>query len=294
MLEARCESTKTMLDAEAEILRIMAEAERLKSNIWTHARGLKFTSQPLPGNNVADRLLDQPLFTGEPSTYIIASERRSGSHLLASLLRNSRQAGIPLEYFHRRHWDEWRLARGSGASNNQTLYKLLITTRTTPNGIFSFKAHWDQFTFFSSLGLEHFARRAKFIRISRRDKLAQAISLAIARQTGSWSYEQGVKKKPIYSRKAIQSALLHIARQSFLWSQYLDCNCIQFHQVYYEDICNDRYVTMKKLCEYLEIEWNRETSETTAIQRTSINAEWKNAYQNDVGESPVSPLNIRF
>jgi LPS sulfotransferase NodH len=283
-----------LLDIENAFARIRAEAEGLKSTIIVHARNYKLTSNSLPSSNVADRLLDQPAFLEKPLTYIIASERRSGSHLLASLLRNSQQAGVPLEYFHGRHWEEWRVSRGKAASSNDYLYELLMRYRTTPNGIFSFKAHWDQYAFFSSIGLEHYSRGAKFIKINRRDKLAQAVSLAIARQTKAWSYEQRIRNKPKYSFKAIQSALLQITKESLLWTRYLECNCIKFHEVFYEDICADRDATMQDLCKFLGIKWESRINESTKLQRTNLNLEWQNVYQEEASKSPMSALSLDF
>lgn len=282
-----------MQDAETAFLRIQEELESLKLIIKSREKRPGLGCSVSPGINVASRFLDRPTFLGETSTWIIASEKRSGSHLLASLLRSTQQAGVPFEYFHKRHWKEWRLERGKPSSSEKALYLSLIKHRTTANGLFSFKAHWDQFAFFSSLGLEHYARSAKFIRIRRKDILAQAVSLAIAKQTGAWSYDQTIRKQPRYSFQAVKSAILCISRESFMWTTYLTSNCIQSYDIWYEDICENRYSTMRRLCEFMGIEWRAGLSESTKIQRTAVNLEWMEAYRNDARKYsvPASKIN---
>lgn len=282
-----------MQDVETAFLRIKEELKSLKSIIRSREGRSSLGCSISPGTNVANRLLDQPTFLGETSIWIIASEKRSGSHMLASLLRSTQQAGVPFEYFHKRHWKEWRLERGKPSSSEEALYLSLIKHRTTPNGLFSFKAHWDQFAFFSSLGLEHYARSAKFIRIRRKDMLAQAVSLAIAKQTGAWSYDQTIRKQPRYSFEAVKSAMLYLSRESFKWTAYLASNCIQSYDIWYEDICENQYSAMWQLCNFMGIEWRTGLSESTRIQRTAINLEWMEAYRNDARKysMPASEIN---
>ena len=227
---------------------------------------------------------DLPLFLGNPSIYIIASERRSGSHFLASLLLSSGQAGVPLEYFHARHWEE-RLA-WSGAPSADTFCQL-IQCRTSSNGVFGVKAHWAQYAYACRLGLEAVLRQSKFVRITRRDILAQAISLVIAQQSGSWICEQATTAQPIYSMTSIRNAILSLQAEKKHWERYLALNSIQHITLEYEDLCRDGQAQVRGVCEHLGIRACPRIQSLLKVQRGRINEEWRQRYKEDSASNPV-------
>jgi LPS sulfotransferase NodH len=219
---------------------------------------------------------DQAQYRSPPNIYVIASQRRSGSHYLASLLRATGKAGVPLEYFHRAHWKKW-LGR-TGQRNPPAIFRIICRYRTTPNGIFGVKAHWDQFKYACHLRLEQHFRSAKFIQITRDDTLSQAISLVIATQTASWASYQRSKADPEYSYERIEQAIITLARERSSWDKFFAITSINPHSISYEDLCSERDAVMDGVCNYLGIKWCRSLHSPLLVQRSAINNEWKRRF----------------
>ncbi|MDZ4736497.1 MAG: Stf0 family sulfotransferase [Rhodospirillaceae bacterium] len=136
------------------------------------------------------RVSDKFDSTGHPvrQSYIILAEIRSGSSLLSDMLQR-RGAGIPIEYFksHYRLDIVARINRGRPISFSE-YSDALRSLRTTENGYFGIKCTSHQFLRLESeCSLQGFLENFDHIIVlSRRNKLAQAISAMRAQQTGAW------------------------------------------------------------------------------------------------------------
>lgn len=219
---------------------------------------------------------DVERYNGVPQVYVIASQPRSGSHYLAQLLRSTGEAGVPLEYFHHDHWKRW--AKRCQRSNPLAVYRLLCQLRTTPNGVFGFKAHWKQFQWACTLRLEKELIGAKFIEISRDDLLGQAISLVIASQTGAWIFEHEVQRRPEYSFAAIERAIDRLIVERGNWSRFFALTGIEPLRVSYEQLCSERDATMQRVCLHLGIQWVEPDSVEMHIQRTELSDLWRQRF----------------
>src|SRR5689334_14677865 len=160
--------------------------------------------------------------------YAILSSQRSGSTLLARMLFETQRAGDPLEYFNLR-----LLALARSQTGNQSLtplefMRMMTLRRTSPNGIFGMKIHYEQMlrAFQSNTPNE---KMTEFLRdhqhlfwIRRRDRLRQAISLARAIHTNSWSSEEPdrVSEEPISLLNCIH-ALHTISFQDVGWAEFI-------------------------------------------------------------------------
>src|SRR5689334_13823653 len=136
--------------------------------------------------------------------YVIATSPRTGSTLLTEALSATRVAGSPDEFFdiHPKNEQNWasRFRIPAGASY---IEHLQAATRTQ-NGVFGFKLHWHQMPALSNRLLElrpeaeDLARRPvfdllqerfpgiRFVWLTRRNKIAQAISYYRAAETNVW------------------------------------------------------------------------------------------------------------
>lgn len=233
----------------------------------------------------ASQKLDFPAYDGTPSTYIVASQPRSGSHLLCQLLYRTRLAGCPLEYFHARHWEEW--CNRCRRSNPGYVVGVLLRRRTSPNGIFGCKMHWNQFGFFLKLGLETRFHDAKFIYLTREDVLGQAISHAIAMQTGQWtSFHKARRKHPVYSHRAVARSLRLVLDQRRMWETFFAHAGIVPLRVTYEELTKDRKAVTGRILEYLGVKEVPSDevigADPIAVQRTAINEEWRNRFLSSV------------
>jgi LPS sulfotransferase NodH len=123
--------------------------------------------------------------------HLFVAEPRSGGSLLAEALRSTGQAGVPFEYLNPRLIEAYaeRFGRSETAPTDEYIAHLL-RHRTTPNGVFVFKALVEQVgphlmgrgllgRFLESFG--------KLVVLYRRDKLAQAVSYYKASVSDAWN-----------------------------------------------------------------------------------------------------------
>lgn len=135
---------------------------------------------------------DYPAPSQEGVQYLILSSPRSGSTMLASALITARNAGVPIEYLHN------RILSGLGAplTAEKVMRHLeaVRRRRTTPNGAFGMKLHGGQFRALfmhnqhvTPDGMAFLKRFTHVLVISRRDKIAQAMSYIRSVKTGVWN-----------------------------------------------------------------------------------------------------------
>src|SRR5262249_15586129 len=75
--------------------------------------------------------------------YLICSTPRSGSTLLSTGLASTGRAGRPLEYLSQPYGVVFK--ERNGRLLLPEYWRFLVTRRTTPNGVFGMKMHFDQF-----------------------------------------------------------------------------------------------------------------------------------------------------
>lgn len=190
--------------------------------------------------------------------YLICSTERSGSSLLADMLSNTGMAGRPMEYFNKLYVDTWN----AGASPSLEAYlSHLQQRRTTPNGIFGVKAHLRQVL--RVLGEQPlqklpglFRQFDKFIYIERRNKLAQAVSLARARSTGLWnskyaSHIPPAQAEPQFNPGTISRALDDIIGENKDWQNLIASHGLDVRKLFYEDLAADPQGTVSTIVEWL-------------------------------------------
>jgi LPS sulfotransferase NodH len=118
--------------------------------------------------------------------FLIASTPRCGSHYIGHMLGETGECGVPLEYLHDGNLRYW--ARRFRTFRLDVLFSKIVQHRTSANGTFTLKAHWDQYKphIGSMDGLTRGLGVEKIVWISRHNQLSQAISTVIAQQTGVW------------------------------------------------------------------------------------------------------------
>lgn len=215
-------------------------------------------------------------YVERPRIYVVASQPRCGSHYLADLLRETGQAGVPLEYFHTAHWKRW--VKRCGQNNPLSAFRILCQRRTTPNGVFGVKMHWKQFQLACRLRLEDEFAQSPFIQITRDDLLGQAISLVIASQTGAWIHEHQAQRSPEYSFDAIQQAVGRLIVERGNWDRFFAATGIQPLRISYENLTDDRDPTMQRVCRHIGIDWDVTEPAGTRVQRTGRSDEWRDRY----------------
>jgi LPS sulfotransferase NodH len=209
--------------------------------------------------------MDLPETAATTQILLIASTPRCGSHLFGHMLGEHQGLGVPLEYLHPgnlRYWE--RRFRDSELSE---LFRKFLRHRTSSNGRFVTKAHWDQFApvcdqldqLTGGLGI------AQAVWVYRRSLLSQAISLAIARQTGVWIAGAKPRGDARFVLQDIVSAALTVREQNAAWKHYFEARRqIPVMTIAYEDLIGSDPQAQSGLAEFLGLERTLVPAEKTA------------------------------
>jgi len=177
--------------------------------------------------------------------YLILSSPRTGSSMLCSALRATDMAGMPFEYFHPEGLRTWFKERSE--TNIFEFVNNLERRRTTSNGYFGIKVHYNQWKkLCESHGtdqmVEYLGQQDRVILVTRRNKIRQAISCLVAQKTNIWQIEIDEKRdykvpswQDSYSFEITQ-LLFQLSAQEFAWKKTLRDNQIQFLELAYEDM----------------------------------------------------------
>ena len=238
----------------------------------------------------------------------IASVERTGSTLLCSILRGTGMAGTPIEYLNIQTNNFSRFRETHGVPRLKTHLLPLGTLRTiagrrfpwrnidwfddsswreyltaisevntTPNGVFGVKMHWNQYErhmLSRGLDVSFWNAPVKWVRITRRDEIRQAISFVRAAQTDSWNSSMQVKREPHYDPDAIVAALNRIEHENSCWSKYFNDNDIHPHHITFEELTRDTAPTIRKVMDYIGSPIDVVPDAQTKPQSDGINAEW--------------------
>lgn len=227
-------------------------------------------------------------YKGIPSIYMICSTPRSGSTLLGSLLQSTDLMGIPIEYFHPTETvpslcKRWNL---QAPVKTQQYIGCLLEKRTTPNGIFGVKSHYDQMRYFIKQdSFLAFLRQVKvFIHITRRDILAQAVSYSIAHKTQSWSSLHTQEKDPSFDLDLINKALDDILAQNAHWEKFFALNNIPPIRLSYEDLIEGPGSICRKITQQMGVTNLPPITLSDTIlkqQRTRLNQQWMEQFRKE-------------
>ena len=218
---------------------------------------VKAVETPKPIRFVTDERLDFRHSTQFQKSYIIGSSYRSGSTFLCWQLWQTGVLGAPCEYFSP-GLVLGVLMKRFNVFTSKDYVKKLMERRTSQNGVLGMKEHFHYFAAF----LKDFPELldvlspVNYIYISRRDKVAQAVSMAKAIQTNWWSsrMEEGPRPPLKYDRDMISNCLKEIDLQDAGWLRWFDSKKISPHQLVYEDMIADTPGTVRGIMKLLDVE----------------------------------------
>jgi len=193
--------------------------------------------------------------------YLICATPRSGSFLLCEALKNTGVAGRPAEFMRRTGVPDWSDER------YQRYFKSLFTQGITENGIFGMKVMWMHFEdLLSELqllagggtwqeALERFLPDLRYIVISRRDKVLQAISLYKALHTQCWDItDRSTADQPLhFNFGEIEALRQEIELEERCWQHYFALRNVQPFTVVYEEFVPAYEQTALRILEYLNV-----------------------------------------
>jgi len=186
--------------------------------------------------------------------YVVCSTPRSGSSLLCELLCNCGLAGAPTEFFDAQQMDDFMRVWGVG-SFEEYLTELL-RRKTGPNGVFGFKLHNDQLSQqLQDLDWEVRFPGLRYIHITRRDRLRQAVSFSKAIQSEQWaSTHDHNGREPRFDPEELRWCLRNIELQEQRWEEHFARHGIQPLRVAYERLVRRQERTLRETLRFLGLE----------------------------------------
>jgi trehalose 2-sulfotransferase len=211
-------------------------------------------------------------------SYFVSATPRSGSSLLAEALEFTTIAGRPREYFDPGHEKSWWTRLGITADTEYVAK--IVSAATTPNGVFGAKVHWHQFLHLrKKIRLVHgegtsdleLLRSAfpdlRFIFLTRRDKVQQAVSYYKALRTDCWhslrpdatiTRETPVPapisaSEPSFDFDQIDRWVTRFTNDEASWCRYFATVGLEPFEVVYEDFIGTYESTVLDILRYLSI-----------------------------------------
>jgi LPS sulfotransferase NodH len=218
--------------------------------------------------------------------YIVASSYRSGSTYLCQCLWETGVMGAPWEYLHYENDMRVMALRLDATSPFDYLTKLL-TCRTSRNGVFGLKAHFHHFEVAIETlpGMLKVLPPTQFIFINRRDRIAQAVSMAKAIQTNAWlSLNRPARAPLFYSSDFIDACLEEVSAQVQGWMQWFAANDVKPFSVDYEDLLGNKPRVIGDIVALMGATSDEPDSivlPKVERQADAINEEWVRRYQTE-------------
>ena len=201
--------------------------------------------------------------------YLICTTHRTGSNLLCAALRDTQLAGAPDEYL----WNGGRhdfAARWQSTAPDDYLAHLFART-TSANGVFGAKImgeHLPEFAAWLSdrpglAGLEPsdvlpaVFPNLHYIRLTRQDKVRQAVSMHRAVQTQQWAWSASdaspPSEQPTYNFAAIDWWRQHLAAQEAEWQRFFERAGVAPLSLVYEEFVVAYEATTAAILDYLGV-----------------------------------------
>ena len=242
-------------------------------------------------------------------SYIIATAPRTGSSLLSEALATTGRAGRPDEFFDANPQNEAHWAKLYGAPEGGGYLDGIVAASSSTNGVFGCKLHWHQLPALRArlarampvrdgAGgpderpiLELLAQRlpdTRFVWLSRRNKVAQAISYYRAAQSGIWRTfkdnrhgDAGPTQIPDFDRAAIAHYVRTVEQMDAGWRQFFNHHKIPAVVVVYEDLIKFYTPTVRGVLKYLDLPYTDVLLPEPNIQRLSDaeSDEWERRFR---------------
>jgi len=230
-------------------------------------------------------------------SYIIASVQRSGTHLLCSILRSTGIAGTPEEHFLSKPGETWE--KRWSAPSRVAYVQNVLRQNTAANGVFGAVVMWSYFermlqmlqeipTYKNLNGAQLLAavfNTPKYIWMRRRNHVEQAVSWAMASQTGIWAQTGEEKLQPPavpkFDFKVIDEWCNRIAAHDDGWASYFRENQIEPLILFYEDVVASHRIAAERVLEFLELPFPPDLEiplPAVEKQANQISHEWAACY----------------
>jgi trehalose 2-sulfotransferase len=235
-------------------------------------------------------------FSGSPplrKSFIVASSYRSGSTYFCSQLWKTGVLGAPAEYLNMGGGRMLRLVmeRRLQATSPEDYFAKLLACRTSSNGVFGLKAHYHHFERALDWCPSMIALLSPvtYIYVSRRDTIAQAVSMAKAIQTNRWmSIDPDVKTALRYDERLISDCLEEIQQQRIGWLRWFELNAITPFVINYEDLIDNMAIVVSSMVKLMDVEGDeRHAVRLPPVEKLGdeTNIEWATRFRREALKS---------
>jgi LPS sulfotransferase NodH len=252
-------------DGEAAVWERIVERNRHEREI---AKLYGVQMRPLPGQPHTERLI-----------VILTFTNRSGSNFLCNCLSATGKFEDAGEAFNWEIVANRSARRGISSFSDYCLHH--VGNIGDPRKHVVVKAGIRQLVMLWKHGIvgpEGLFRNTKYVRIERRDLLAQAVSYSIAFQTRQFNSLQGKKElMPEFDARDIQKRLAAIVQQNAMATEFFSSLNLPVLRVVYETLLSNRSRVLDRLTEFLGLEalLVDEAEITLERQRTEINEQFE-------------------
>lgn len=182
-----------------------------------------------------------------PANYVICTHPRSGSNYLCELLTSTSLMGSPAEYFH-----EGNLQKHGLTSHNpehlRDRYRHVVENTASANGVIGIKLFIFDLPNVHSAGLLEKLRDYSFVFLQRRDKLAQAISIRRALESGKMTSEHSSSLAPVdYDYDDIKLRIVRAIKAEQDWQAFFRDNAITPVLCLYEELAASPQVMVDRI-----------------------------------------------
>lgn len=217
--------------------------------------------------------------------------------MLATALRQTEIAGVPFEYFEPRILANIDAQRERGAPPGASLMgavewlDYVQSNRVSANGVFGATIHWpDMRKLILALSgkdtrdfkptdhpvhaLQAAIPNLRFIRLSRSNKVAQAISHYVAQMTGEWFLKSTDANRPRsrdkdipYDFAKIDELLAYTKRADRSWHSFLAPVSDLTLELTYEELCSDYQGAIVRVLNHLDIRLSARIEENKFVKQ---------------------------
>ena len=247
----------------------------------------------------------------EAESYIICTPPRSGSTLAATGV-----AGNPDSYFHRPSISDWLADLGVTREGSvperellEAIFRTAIAKGTLNTGIFGLRLQRDSFDFFTEkLGVLHPEHsndverfqaafgRTFFVHLTRRDKVAQAVSYVKAQQTGLWhAAPDGAElerlsppQEPAYDASEIRTRLEEVTAHDHGWEYWFAASEIAPLRITYEELSDGPVETLRVILDHPGLEREAADGVELGVAKLAddINQDWVTRFRSEQKPTP--------
>ncbi|QND50992.1 hypothetical protein HB779_03130 [Phyllobacterium sp. 628] len=221
--------------------------------------------------------------------FAICTSPRTGSNFVCQLISSTGVLGKPLEYFNwrgRRHFENAGYPDHVAGQINE-----ILSTGCTDNSIYALKLFAHQHDWISGeIAWTKVLPNLSFVYLTRNDLVAQAISWAIALQTGQFRATQTAHGEPVFDAILINQQLRQIIIENARWTFYFARTGIAPLHLIYEDVLADPEGAVEKIAALMGLSPTPipvVKAVNVSVQRTMMNEAWATRFRGEYGDPDV-------